>query len=315
MSVITPAAFDSITLHEKFISVHGCRIRYLSAGSGPPLVFIHGLLGYAFSWRFNLPVLAQRFTVYALDLPGVGFSERTARPQPGLAPLASCVLGFLKKLNILNPVLVGSSHGGAIAVMAAAHAPEEGLSIPKLVLVSPVNPWSRQGAGRAAFLGSAIGGALLRCAGPVLRFTHSYFLRRMYGDPCRIADGTLEGYDCALRPGGTLEHMLSRVRRWSSDLDEVERLLPAIADIPTLLIWGSKDRAVPLSSARLLISKLNNAELAVIEGAGHLPYEEVPQPFNELVLRFLLSEATQSNAAGKSIEGKEAGDENRSARL
>src|SRR5437868_2272797 len=214
MSVITPAAFDSITLQERFVSVHGCRIRYLSAGSGPPLVFIHGLLGYAFSWRFNLPVLA---------------------------------------------------------------------------LVSPVNPWSRQGAGRAAFLGSAIGSALLRCAGPALRRTHSYFLRRMYGDPRRIAGGTLEGYDCALRPGGTLEHMLSRVRRWSSDLDEVERLLPAIAHIPTLLIWGSKDRAVPLASAPPLMSKLNHAELAVIEGAGHLPYEEVPQPFNELVLRFLLS--------------------------
>jgi len=291
MSVITPTAFDSITLQERFVSVRGCRIRYLTAGSGRPVVFIHGLLGYAFSWRFNLPVLAQQFTVYALDLPGVGFSERTPRPQPGLAPLARCVLGFLKELKILSPVLVGSSHGGAIAMMAAVRAPEEGIAIPKLVLVSPVNPWSRQGAARAAFFGSPIGGALLRCAGPAVRLTHSYFLRRMYGDPRRIAAGTLEGYDCALRPAGTLEHMLSRVRRWSNDLNEVERLLPAIADIPTLLIWGSEDRAVPLASVPPLMSKLNHAELAVIEGAGHLPYEEMPQRFNELVWRFLQSGA------------------------
>ena len=281
-------------LEESFISVNGCRIRYLTAGTGPALVFIHGLLGYAFSWRLNLPALAQKFTVYAPDLPGVGFSERTAHPKAGLAPLAQDVLAFLKELGISNASLVGSSHGGAIAIMVAARAAEEGLSIPRLVLVSPVNPWSRQGAGRAAFFGSAVGRALLRCASPAVRLTHSYFLRRMYGDPQRIASGTIEGYDAALRLRGTIPHMLARVRHWSRDLDEIERLLPEITNIPALLIWGSEDRAVPLASAYPLLSKLRRAELAVIEGAGHLPYEEMPQPFNELVLQFLQSDDVET---------------------
>ena len=305
MSVMTPApTSSSIALQENFISINGCRVRYLSAGTGPSLVFIHGLLGYAFSWRFNLPALAQQFTVCALDLPGVGFSERTKSPQPGLVPLAQDVLAFLRELHLSRAILVGSSHGGAIAMMAAARAANEGISIPKLILVSPVNPWSRQGAGRAAFFGNPIGSMLLRCAGPVVRLTHPYFLRRMYGNPSRIADGTQEGYDRALRVPGTILHMLARVRCWSSDLDEVGRLLPAIANIPTLLIWGSADRAVPLASAHPLMSKLNHAELAVMDGAGHLPYEEMPQQFNELVLRFLRSDAAQSSPAENSVAAK-----------
>jgi len=51
-------------------------MRYLSAGSGPPLLLVHGLLGYSFSWRFTIPALAQHATVYAIDLLGTGFSDR-----------------------------------------------------------------------------------------------------------------------------------------------------------------------------------------------------------------------------------------------
>src|SRR5207244_3838189 len=138
--------------------------------------------------------------------------------------------------------------------------------------------------------------------------THPYFLRRMYGDPLRIAPGTREGYDRALRVPGTVPHMLARVRHWDDDLNEVGRLLPKIANIPTLLIWGSKDGAVPMASAYPLMSRFNHAELVVIEGAGHLPYEEAPQEFNELLLRFLRAEAGESSevadssVAGRSVE-------------
>ncbi|HEV2113114.1 MAG TPA: alpha/beta fold hydrolase [Terriglobales bacterium] len=271
---------------ETFAEVNGCRIRYLTVGAGPAIILIHGLFGYSFSWRYNLASLAKHFTVYALDLPGVGFSERSASPRYGLAALAQDVLEFLKLLDIRDPILAGSSHGGGIAMMIAA-AREPGMAIPKLILVSPVNPWSRQGAGRAAFFGSRMGSALLRCFAPVVPLTHLYFLKRMYGDPSRLSDESLAGYDCALRVPGTLPHMLARVRRWNADLELIRATLPAIAEVPTLLIWGSRDRAVPLASAFELQKRFKHAELAVIEGAGHLPYEEMPEEFNRIAQRFL----------------------------
>lgn len=271
---------------EDWVSVNGSAIRYLTVGAGPPLVFIHGLFGYSFSWRFNFLAFARHFTVYAPDLPGVGFSERGPNPSYGLAALEQDVRQFLKQLSLRNPVLVGSSHGGAVAMMVAAPRDPE-VSVPKLVLVSPVNPWSRQRAARAAFLGSRLGGTLLRCVAPLVPMTHAFFLRRMYGDPSRISPETLSGYNAALRVPGTLPHMLARVRHWNSDVELVRATLLKIAEVPTLLIWGSEDRAVPIASAYELKKNFKNAELAVVSGAGHLPYEEMPNEFNQLVLRFL----------------------------
>ena len=70
----------SPAIQERWSMVDGHRIRYLwGGGSGPALVLVHGLLGYSFSWRYALPALAEKMTVYAVDMPGAGFSDRPAR--------------------------------------------------------------------------------------------------------------------------------------------------------------------------------------------------------------------------------------------
>src|SRR5271155_3331787 len=63
-------------VHEQTVSVLGHSVRYLVGGSGPPVVFIHGLLGFSFSWSENLGVLARHFRVIAPDMPNLGYSER-----------------------------------------------------------------------------------------------------------------------------------------------------------------------------------------------------------------------------------------------
>src|SRR6059058_2052954 len=100
------------SIEEKFVDVAGCRVRYLTGGRGPALLLVHGLLAYSFSWRFNLQALAQHATVYAPDLPGMGFSQRVPNPAPGLAPTAEIILDFMKTLGISSASLLGSSHGG-----------------------------------------------------------------------------------------------------------------------------------------------------------------------------------------------------------
>ena len=116
---------------ERWAVVDGCRMRYLQSGSGPALLMVHGLLGYSFSWRFALPALV-----------GVGFSDRPPGLDCRLRAHAERLLRFLDGVGVNSCDLLGTSHGGAVAMMAAALAPER---IRSLILVAPVNPWSRHG--------------------------------------------------------------------------------------------------------------------------------------------------------------------------
>jgi pimeloyl-ACP methyl ester carboxylesterase len=289
----TPAASDpspqviTSQINERFISVDGCQVRYLTGGAGPPLVLLPGLLGYSFSWRFNLASLSEVRTVYALDLPGTGYSGRPTGAQCDLRALARNVLRFMQCSGLHSADLLGSSHGGAVAMTAAAAAHEFGIQISSLILASPVNPWSSSGSFLTALLGSSPGARLFRPVAPRMAPLHNYFLRRMYGDPARIASGTLSGYSAPLAIPGTFDYLLACVRGWKRNLAELRSLLPRIPSLPVLLIWGTRDRAVAPSSAHHLLKEFRRAELFLIEGAGHLPYEEFPQEFNRAARGFL----------------------------
>ena len=281
-------AIESKVIQEKFVEVNGCCIRYLTGGEGVPLILIHGLLGYSFSWRFNLEALAQHARVYALDLPGTGFSGRQPVMLGDLTSLAQLVLGFMQAIEVKSAILLGSSHGGGVALVAAAMAKQRNISIEAMVLASPVNPWSSQGAFLTRVAGSSVGAMIFRSMAWCLAPLHGRILMRMYGDPRRVTPETVEGYSRAIQVPGTIDALLGRVKNWKSNLAKVEEALPQVSHIPTLLLWGERDGAVYLSSAQQLMSRLQHAELHVIPGAGHLPYEEMPEQFNQLVIGFLM---------------------------
>src|SRR5207248_10201022 len=96
-----------------------------------------------------------------------------------------------------------------------------------------------------------------------------------------------ETYALPLRMSGTIDHLLAVVRGWRHDIAELTRLLPIINDVPTLLLWGSRDPAVLPRSAEPLARCFKHAEVQMIQGSGHLPYEETPEEFNRVVLEFL----------------------------
>src|SRR5205823_3486316 len=126
-------------------------------------------------------------------------------------------------------------HGGAVALFAAAQAPAR---VRRLVLVSPVNPWSRLARRRLAFFGTRMGAFLMRrCGGPLLSRTRGYFLRRMYGDPARVTRDAVAGYSAGLAVPGTVPHLLRVVHCWRADVQELERAITALTPIPTLLVW------------------------------------------------------------------------------
>jgi len=267
-------------------------MRYLRAGSGPPVVLLHGLLGYSFSWRFNIDALAQHRTVYAVDMPGAGFSERSPKLDCSFRGSALRLLQFADNVGLDSFELLGTSHGGAVAMIATATANREALPrVRKLILVAPANPWSAHGRELAAFVSGSLISNVVTWGLQNLKFTYGFILRRLYGDPRRIAPGTLEGYSRPYARAGSFRYPMQILCTWNRDLDELERAIPSI-DVPVLLIWGSRDTAVFPDSAPTLASRLRTCELLMFSGVGHLPYEEVPGEFNDAVIKFLHSAPT-----------------------
>ncbi len=136
-------------------------MRYLRAGSGPALILLHGLLGYSFSWRFTMPALAPYATVYAPDMLGSGFSDRAFGLDYSMRACARRVVRFAEHLRLSFVDLLGTSHGGGVAMMAADEflAASSGVKLNSLVLVAPVNPYSSHGKKLAPFLGTPLGAA------------------------------------------------------------------------------------------------------------------------------------------------------------
>jgi pimeloyl-ACP methyl ester carboxylesterase len=269
---------------ERQVDAGDCRIRTLVAGSGPALILVHGLLAYSFSWRYNLDAFAESHTVYAIDGAGVGFSERRRGLDVSLRPSAERLLRFMDAVGIQTADLLGTSHGGALAILAASLAPKR---FERIVLVDPVNPWSNFGSLRIRVFSTAIGAAVMKAIMPSSRPLRLWALKRMYADPTRIKPGTMEGYEAPLHLPGVMDHLLGIVKTWRADLREIEPALERIADKPILLLWGDRDGAVDPRSSKELMKRLRNAELKLFAGVGHLPYEEAPEEFNRVVLEFL----------------------------
>lgn len=281
-------ALPSINAEERFVTIDGSRMRYLQAGSGPPLILLHGLMGYSFSWRFTIQALSLHATVYAPDQLGTGFSDRPAQLDCRLCAMANRLFKFLDAVGVSSYDLLGTSHGGAVAMMAASmRATRPDLHLRKLILVAPVNPWSAHGRWLAPFIGSPLGSTLFLRTVNHMRWTFPYWLARLYGDSKRIPPGTLEGYEAPVTLPGSFEYGVGIVRHWTNDLRELEHAIPKLADVPTLLIWGNADPAVYVQSAEQLRRHFTSSELVVYPGVGHLPYEEVPEQFNATLVEFL----------------------------
>jgi pimeloyl-ACP methyl ester carboxylesterase len=284
----------SAGVEECWMDFDGARMRYLRAGSGPAVILLHGLFGYSFSWRYTMPALAPYATVYAPDMMGAGFSDRPVGLDHSVRGTAKRLLRFIERLGISSFDLLGTSRGGAVAMMAAAECLEgnTGVRLRRLVLVAPVNPYSAHGRRLAPFFGSRFGAALFRHVIARTPFSFPYWHARLYGDRSKIPPEALEGYQAPLAKPRLFDHALTIASTWTEDLRELEATLPKLASVHTLFMWGSKDPAVYASSAAPLAKYFPNSKLIVFPGIGHLPYEECPEEFNRALIEFLTEKSS-----------------------
>ena len=263
-------------------------MRYLKTGAGRPLILVHGLLGYSFSWRFTMPALAPHATVYAIDNLGAGLSHAVEGMDCTVRGTAERVLEFADALGLAEFDLLGTSHGGAVSMIAAAIAADRGRpQIERLILVASVNPWSPHGKRLAPFLVTPLGALVFRNTIERWRALDYLWLRRLFSSGDKIPPDSLAGYRIPVRYNHGFRHASNILKSWTSDLVDLESTLPKIRDYPTLLMWGTKDRAVHFASADRLRQNFRDARLVAFEGVGHLPYEESAAQFNHVLIDYL----------------------------
>jgi pimeloyl-ACP methyl ester carboxylesterase len=276
-----------MAVEERTVEVEGLPVRYLSAGAGPPLVLLHGAGENALDWRWVMPGMATTHRVYAPDLPG---SPMSAGPTADYSPafFQRFVSGFLDALRIEHAAMVGNSLGGLTAVRLALFEPARATA---LVLVDSAglgraaSPALRSlalpGYGKLAILWSKTPpGALQRALGRAAL---------LFARPRRVPPEWLrEQYRLARTPG-FLEAQLATIRAQVGLRGQREvllRRLPGL-EIPTLVVWGARDRVLPESQARDAVARLRDGSLSIIPGCGHMPHVERPDLFVAACARFL----------------------------
>ncbi|WP_446744236.1 alpha/beta fold hydrolase [Silvibacterium acidisoli] len=273
---------------EQTVTVDGVSLHLQIAGSGSPLILLHGLIGSGQSWRQNIEFLAGGARVYAVDLFNMGKSERVIGLDASLQATADRLIMLMDELGLDSADIAAHSHGGAIAMMLAARHPDR---VRKLILFAPANPFCRARYPVIRFFQTRFGLWLGRRVPKLPRAIHEKALARMYGDPSKVTEGTLETYTEGLDIPGTMDHVLEILGSWFEDMRQLKVELSRLAQKPALLIWGDLDRAVNLASGQSLSSVLTRSELLVLPGAGHLPFEEMPEVCNLAMREWLAAPA------------------------
>ena len=273
-------------IKEAFALVNGAKIHYQYAGSGRPLLLLHGLVGSAKNWRRNINFLSRDSAVYAVDLFNMGMSERILGLDAGLAATADRLAAYMNAVGLDQADIAAHSHGGSVAMMFAARHPDR---VRSLILFAPANPFCDLGNQLIRFYQTRFGSWFARLIPFLPRMLKATALSRMYGDPKRVSADALDGYTAGLRIPGTMDHVLQIIQRWFDDMGLLRTALTRLAAKPTLLIWGDRDRAVGLNSARELQRTLPQSSLLVLPGVGHIAFEEMPEICNQAMRDWLVN--------------------------
>ena len=273
----------------QFVTIDDVKVHYKTAGSSNHvLILLHGFGASTFTWHKVMAPLAQNYTVIAYDRTGFGY---TGRPMPGewsgnspYSPLSQVeqLIALMDTLGIDKAVLVGSSAGGITAALTAVYYPER---VNALILVAAA---IFQG-GPPRWLSTALRIPQVERLGFLaMRQYYKHFFdythKRAWHDPSKQTAEILAGYRKPMKGRNWDRALWEYVFAYESL--NLERRLNEIG-IPVLIITGDDDRIVPQRGSEQIADQIPQAELVIVPETGHLPHEENPEVFLNVVNTFL----------------------------
>jgi pimeloyl-ACP methyl ester carboxylesterase len=266
-----------------FLAVNGMQVHLRDEGPREdpnPIVLLHGTSDSLHTWAGWSEDLRRQRRVIRFDLPAFGLTG----PQPdndySIAAYVRFVTAVVDTLGVKSFVLAGNSLGGQIAWATAVAHPERVVS---LVLVDaagyPLQPQS-----------VPIGFRVARTPGlrKVMEFVLPRgvvqdSLRNVYGDPSKVTPELVDRfYELTLRQGNRAALGSRMEQKLSGDESQIKTL-----KVPTLIVWGAKDRLIPLENGTRFAADIANSKLVVFDNLGHVPQEEDPQATVKAVRQFL----------------------------
>jgi pimeloyl-ACP methyl ester carboxylesterase len=273
--------------HQRWININDRPINVVELGEGPPILFVHGLSGSWQNWLEQLPVFASDHRVVAIDLPGFGYSPMPTH-KITISGYARALDGVMDVLGIDAAAVVGNSMGGFVATELAIAFPQR---VERLVLAAP--------AGISSY-GNRIGlrwARIARAARPLLSAQMGWLAA--HADAVtqwpRLRDVVM--HDIAYRPAKLPAALAAEQLRGAGKPGFVEALeaclhydfrdrLPEIV-CPTLVVWGNRDRVIPVRDADVFMELIPSARKVILADTGHIPMLERPSYFNQLLEQFL----------------------------
>jgi pimeloyl-ACP methyl ester carboxylesterase len=275
--------------------VDGLELHYTTAGRGPVTLLVHGLGGFAESWRYTAAALSAHSTVIAVDLPGFGQSAKPRRAYT-LDFFAQALDGLLRFLAVERVRLIGHSLGGAIALSFALAHPRRVERLALLGATVPGFPLDPSVLYRVMLL-PGIGELMATCVTPAVC---AAALRRCLFAPDPEEIDFLVQHQYAART--TREGRAAYLGTLRGVRDDFTKRAPAYRaalaewDRPTLVIHGLQDRVVPLRHAEAAARGIGHTQARWLDRCGHFPQIEHPAAVNDWLAEFLLSRAQRRGA-------------------
>lgn len=268
----------------RFVHAGGLRWHVQIMGEGPVALLLHGTGASTHSWRGLMPLLAQRFTVIAPDLPGQGFSGEAPAELLSMGGMASAVADLLKALPAEPRIIIGHSAGAAIGArmcLDGLAAPDRLVSINGALL--PLGGWAGQ-------VFSPLARIMVRLPGMprifAWRAADPAVVRRLLdATGSHLDEAGIALYARLFRRPEHVAGTLGMMAAW--DLHALRRDLPRLTT-PLLLVVGQQDNTIRPTEARRLARILPGARIHALPGLGHLAHEEAPQS----VLHAILEDAS-----------------------
>jgi pimeloyl-ACP methyl ester carboxylesterase len=310
IAVVLAASFAlGRTTHEvesardtEYLELEGTWIRYAVAGGGPPIVLVHGWLSSSRIWERLAGRLAQRFTVYSLDLAGFGESDKPLSGY-GVRNGSRLLYAFCAHFGLTRASVIGHDLGGAMAVKLAADHPDV---VGRLVLVCAPADEDQIDLPTMLWLATLpVVGPIFYALGRAVRPVRKMWMRPFVADPGDLTEEVID--DAGRSTPAAAAQTLSIARR------EIARGRLArqarIIKIPLLVVAGEEDQIVDPQSVGVWAGGVDKAEICLIDGCGHLPMIERTAEFDAQVLAFLTGDARYLDYAGGAAADEDLSDE------